>query len=333
MSAATPDSAAAAKRPIDPSHADPSPAAKLQRSSPPDPSPPAEAQGDATDGGGEVAGVRSGEMAGARNPQAQRYLVAVEYVGTRFSGSQQQLNQRTVVGVLEDTGVHALSNVCHVDVERISKRKPGEVKNEGDIMVTDVRCVAPDFHARYKALERTYHYRLLSGSEPLSVFEKTSAWHIPEDLNVQAMKANSPMRTLDELSVTEVFPSMFFPSSMERSEMESLDGHLVYSRTSVVESSGKGSDASSTSEQSRFENGEEFGKRLRHRCFVVTARARSFLYHQVRLMVGLLKSVGTGDLTTEDVERILNLKAVTAAPPMAPACGLYLANVKYDLSV
>jgi len=23
--------------------------------------------------------------------------------------------------------VHALSNVCHVDVERISKRKPGEV--------------------------------------------------------------------------------------------------------------------------------------------------------------------------------------------------------------
>uniref|UniRef100_A0A0E0MKI8 tRNA pseudouridine synthase n=1 Tax=Oryza punctata TaxID=4537 RepID=A0A0E0MKI8_ORYPU len=353
MSAATPNSSSS-KRPIDASLADPSPPAKLQRSSQPDPSPPAELEGDATNGGGgEVAAVRSGEMAGARNPRAQRYLVAVEYIGTRFSGSQQQLNQRTVVGVLEeafhkfigqpvsifcssrtDTGVHALSNVCHVDVERISKRKPGEVKNDGDIMVTDVRCVAPDFHARYKALERTYHYRLLSGSEPLSVFEKTSAWHIPEDLNVQAMKANSPMRTLDELSVTEVFPSMFFPSSLERSEMESLDGPLVYSRTSVVESSGKGSDASSTtSEQSRFENGEEFGKRLRHRCFVVTARARSFLYHQVRLMVGLLKSVGTGDLTTEDVERILNSKAVTAAPPMAPACGLYLANVKYDLSV
>ncbi|CAI9756979.1 unnamed protein product [Fraxinus pennsylvanica] len=27
----------------------------------------------------------------------------------------------------EDAGVHTLSNVCHVDVERISKRKPGEV--------------------------------------------------------------------------------------------------------------------------------------------------------------------------------------------------------------
>uniref|UniRef100_A0A0D9XXP0 tRNA pseudouridine synthase n=1 Tax=Leersia perrieri TaxID=77586 RepID=A0A0D9XXP0_9ORYZ len=236
--------------------------------------------------------------------------------------------------LIQDAGVHALSNVCHVDVERISKRKPGEVKNEGDILVTDVRCVAPDFHARYKALERTYHYRLLSGSEPVSVFEKTSAWHIPEDLNVQAMKANSPMRTLDELTVTEVFPSMFFPSSLERSEMESLDGPIFYSRTSAVESSGKGSDASNTtSEQSRFENGGVFGDRLRHRCFVVTARARSFLYHQVRLMVGLLKSVGTGDLTTADVERILDSKTVTAAPPMAPSCGLYLANVKYDLNV
>lgn len=29
--------------------------------------------------------------------------------------------------LIQDAGVHALSNVCHVDVERISKRKPGEV--------------------------------------------------------------------------------------------------------------------------------------------------------------------------------------------------------------
>ncbi|KAD0390753.1 hypothetical protein E3N88_44336 [Mikania micrantha] len=110
-----------------------------------------------------------------QNPSTiQRYLIAIEYIGTRFSGAQQQAtNCRTVVGVLQDAGVHALSNVCHVDVERISKRKPGEVlpphepsvvkkavnhflqKNEGDIMITDVRCVAADFHARYKAQERT----------------------------------------------------------------------------------------------------------------------------------------------------------------------------------
>ena len=28
---------------------------------------------------------------------------------------------------VQDAGVHALSNVCHVDIQRISKRRPGEV--------------------------------------------------------------------------------------------------------------------------------------------------------------------------------------------------------------
>lgn len=31
------------------------------------------------------------------------------------------------------------------------------------------------------------------------------------------------------------------------------------------------------------------------------------------------------------VERILKAKTVAAASPMAPACGLYLGHVKYDL--
>jgi tRNA pseudouridine38-40 synthase len=96
------------------------------------------------------------------------------------------------------------------------------------------------------------------------------------------LQAKSPVKTLDELTVTEVFPFMFFPSSLERSEMESPDGSLVYSGASLMGSSGEGSDNSSTtSAKSVSENGQEFGKRLRHRCFVVTARAQSFLYHQV----------------------------------------------------
>ncbi|KAL0918938.1 hypothetical protein M5K25_010988 [Dendrobium thyrsiflorum] len=37
----------------------------------------------------------------SQNPRLQRYLVAVEYIGTRFFGSQKQPNCRTVAGVLE----------------------------------------------------------------------------------------------------------------------------------------------------------------------------------------------------------------------------------------
>lgn len=322
-----------------------------------------------------------------QKPGIQRYLLAVEYIGTRFCGAQQQPTGRTVVGVLQeafhkfigqsvsvtcssrtDAGVHALSNVFHVDVERISKRKPGELlpphepgvvikavnhflqKNEGDITVLDVRCVSFDFHARYRARERTYFYRLLSGPQCVSTFEKGRAWHVPEALDLSAMQkackvlaghhdfssfrsaacqAKSPIRSLDELSVTEFVSAPFFPSVME-TEQHNLVNSFKCSglKTSVAH-------FSSAPEQNKAEDSNSesqgFGMRRRHRCFVVTARSRSFLYHQVRLLVGTLKSVGTGDLTIPDVERILKAKTVSAASPMAPACGLYLAHVKYDL--
>jgi tRNA pseudouridine38-40 synthase len=63
---------------------------------------------------------------------------------------------------------------------------------------------------------------------------------------------------------------------------------------------------------------------------VITARAPSFLYHQVRLLVGTLKAVGCGDLTPSDVSDLLEKKDVKLTPTMAPACGLYLARVHYD---
>ncbi|KAL5566430.1 hypothetical protein UlMin_029594 [Ulmus minor] len=98
-----------------------------------------------------------GPQSMSQNPKIQRYLIAIEYTGTRFSGSQQQLNCRTVVGVLQ-----------------LPPHEPAVVKkavnhflqkNEGDIMVVDVPSVSVDFHARYKAQEPTYFYCLLSGSE------------------------------------------------------------------------------------------------------------------------------------------------------------------------
>ncbi|XP_022151840.1 uncharacterized protein LOC111019726 [Momordica charantia] len=333
-----------------------------------------------------LAGDKEEAEAMNHNHGIQRYLVAVEYIGTRFYGSQQQPNCRTVVGVLQeafqkfigqsvlvfcssrtDAGVHALSNVCHFDVERISKRKPGEVlppheprvvrravnhflqKHEGDVTVVDVRSVPNDFHARYKAQERTYFYRLVSGPEALSCFEKDRAWHVPETLNIGAMheackvlvghhdfssfratgcQANSPTRTLDELDVCKVVSRPNFPPLMERKrskDREDIESEVRDNPSFIVDGN-------------KGETGDVgFGIRKRHRCFAVTARAHSFLYHQVgklnkKLMVGVLKAVGTGDLTVGDVERILEAKNVSSASPMAPACGLYLGHVKYDLT-
>jgi tRNA pseudouridine38-40 synthase len=61
----------------------------------------------------------------------------------------------------------------------------------------------------------------------------------------------------------------------------------------------------------------------------VAARARSFLHHQVRNMVGTLKLVGEGKWTRDDVARALAARNRSAAGATAPAEGLYLTEVWY----
>ena len=63
---------------------------------------------------------------------------------------------------------------------------------------------------------------------------------------------------------------------------------------------------------------------------VLTFRAPSFLYHQVRLMTATLVAAGLGEIDKADVEAILRARDPGAAFPMAPAHGLYLARVHYD---
>lgn len=53
-----------------------------------------------------------------------------------------------------------------------------------------------------------------------------------------------------------------------------------------------------TVEVSNGESSKVFGMRRRHRCFVVTARARSFLYHQVSILYFFYGSFSTSFLFT-----------------------------------
>ena len=61
----------------------------------------------------------------------------------------------------------------------------------------------------------------------------------------------------------------------------------------------------------------------------VTVRARSFLYRQVRNMVGTLRLVGEGKWTPGDVGTALAARDRSAGGPTAPAHGLYLLEVVY----
>ncbi len=61
----------------------------------------------------------------------------------------------------------------------------------------------------------------------------------------------------------------------------------------------------------------------------VSARARSFLHHQVRNMVGTLELVGAGKWTADDVAAALAARDRARGGPTAPAEGLYLVAVCY----
>ena len=103
-------------------------------------------------GGGGKRTAPGPSIMGATARTAPRYLLRIQYDGTNFHGFQRQANARTVQGVVEDAlgafaggggkgkgahepirtcgssrtdaGVHALDNTVHVDLSRVSNRKP-----------------------------------------------------------------------------------------------------------------------------------------------------------------------------------------------------------------
>ena len=61
----------------------------------------------------------------------------------------------------------------------------------------------------------------------------------------------------------------------------------------------------------------------------IVARARSFLHHQVRNMVGTLRLVGEGKWSADDLRGAIEARDRRRGGPTAPACGLYLTSVGY----
>ena len=57
--------------------------------------------------------------------------------------------------------------------------------------------------------------------------------------------------------------------------------------------------------------------------------SQSFLQNQVRSMVGCLKYLATDKWSIDDFKEVFKSKKRSNCAPPAPACGLYLYNIKY----
>ena len=119
-----------------------------------------------------------------------RLRIDLGYLGTNFSGWAIQPGLRTVQGSLEealaialrcdrslitsvvagrtDAGVHALHQVCHVEIpdgvklgklDSLLKRVQGTLRTD-DIALHQISLAPEGFDARFSALSRTYEYRI-----------------------------------------------------------------------------------------------------------------------------------------------------------------------------
>ncbi len=243
-----------------------------------------------------------------------RYRLLLEYDGGPYCGFQAQAGLPTVQGAVEaavkafcgqdlrvhaagrtDTGVHALGQVAHIDLDKAWA--PEVVRNalnahliRESVVVLDVQVAEGDWHARFSATERRYLYRILNRWAPAGL-DKGKVWHVKKPLDAEAMN-----HAAQALVGHHDFTTFRDLKCQAKSPVKTLD----LARVSRA--------------------GEEV-----HLEFT----ARSFLHRQVRSMTGTLAEVGIGRWAAADVKAALEAKDRIACGPVAPAEGLYLIGVSY----
>ncbi|MEM0898914.1 MAG: tRNA pseudouridine(38-40) synthase TruA [Pseudomonadota bacterium] len=245
-----------------------------------------------------------------------RYRLLIEYDGTPYVGWQRQTNGYAVQEAIEkairgftlqdvtlqvagrtDTGVHALGQVAHVDLDRDWDDKRVEIAtnaflhmNEESVAVLSASRVTEEFHARFSATARTYEYRIHNRMAPLTV-DRKRAWWVKKPLDVDAMLDGSK-----ELLGTHDFTTFRAAQCQAKTPVKTLDTIKI------------------------ARDGDEI---------IFTIHARSFLHNQVRSIVGTLKMVGEGRWDRARVAAIRDAKDHQLCGALAPPHGLYLAAVDY----
>ncbi len=244
-----------------------------------------------------------------------KYRLDIAYDGTDYCGWQVQPKQTSIQGLIEnaleillktrthlcgsgrtDSGVHALNQVAHfsssteLDCNRFCHSLNALLPF--DIRIQKMQRASHDFHARFSATSKTYHYHLHLNSI-LNPFTRRLRTHYTYPINLPLM----------------------------REAMQKFIGtHDFRSFTNE----GSSANENTTRTIKRFEMKEQDGG------IRLEIEGNGFLYKMVRNIVGLLLEIASGKRSIEDIQKIFSARDRKASGSAAPPQGLFLATVCYD---
>ena len=244
----------------------------------------------------------------------QRDKIKIEYDGTDFVGWQFQKNGLSIQEALEkalfklsnekvivvgagrtDAGVHALEQTAHFDLKKkieIKKFLPSLNHHIGrkPITILNIAKATKNFHSRFSAKKRTYQYVIINRQSPLALY-KNKAWHIRKKLNLRIMKKGMKL-----LLGTHNFSTFRSSSCSAKSPVKTMKSISVKQNKEKI---------------------------------TIKFISKSFLQNQVRSMVGCIKYLGEGKWNIKDFKKAFKSENRSKCAPPAPACGLYLKEIKY----
>ncbi|GJM29209.1 MAG: tRNA pseudouridine synthase A [Cyclobacteriaceae bacterium] len=240
-----------------------------------------------------------------------RYFIELSYNGKAYHGWQLQKNAHSIQqefnNALEvifkqkietvgsgrtDSGVHALQQVCHLDLEQpVDVQKSLYRLNSllpNDIAVKRMFKVPDSAHARFDAISRSYRYFITTVKNP---FETETSYYFSKQISMQHMNE----------AATVLLGEQNFKSFCKK---KSSADHYVCTINH----------ASWQVDNDRY-------------CFYVSANR--FLRGMVRALVGTLLDVGTGKISIDQFKTVIAAQDRRKAGRAAPAQGLFLTEVVY----
>ena len=240
--------------------------------------------------------------------------LTIEYHGLPYCGWQFQKNEKTIQGEIEkaifkfsgekktiqgagrtDAGVHAIGHCASFELKK--KFDTYQILNginfhlgTEKIRITKVENVDDEFNARFTAKSKIYNYQVFNSLAP-SVIENDFSIHVRQPLDLDSMR-----NAIRFLLGKHDFSSFRAQGCQANKPIRSIDEASI----DIVD------------------------KKI-----IFIFKAQSFLYQQIRIMVGSLLEVGSKNKDINWISELIDAKDRVLAGPTVPSKGLILKEISY----